>query len=191
MHSVHAILIAGLAATASAVPSSNPFLSPRALTCPATEVSCSSDSTDSCCVPDNGILVVSVQWLTGFCPSNSCNINPPSVWTIPGEERRGGMGARGRRFWIADFCRRSKVFKFKGGSCESSLTVLLSFFYSGLWPDDCSGNQAGNYDESRQYMAPSGLQSVALQHPQAGLALVQGLVLVRLRWILVPRVAEA
>ncbi|RKO88173.1 ribonuclease T2-like protein [Blyttiomyces helicus] len=103
MHPVRATLIAGLTAAASAVPS-NWFLSPRALTCPASEVSCSSASTDSCCVPDNGILVLSVQWLTGYCASNSCNINPPNFWTI-----------------------------------------------HGLWPDDCSGNQVGNCDDSRQY----------------------------------------
>ncbi|RKO88592.1 ribonuclease T2-like protein [Blyttiomyces helicus] len=83
MHVARATLIAGFAAAASAVPS-NPFLSPRALTCPVSEVSCSGGSTDSCCVPDNGILVLSVQWLTGYCASNSCNISPPNFWTIHG-----------------------------------------------------------------------------------------------------------
>ncbi|RKO86462.1 ribonuclease T2-like protein, partial [Blyttiomyces helicus] len=104
MHATRAILFAALAATVSCFPSTKaPFLTARVSgSCSASDVSCSVQ--DSCCVPDNGILVLSVQWLTGYCASNSCNIQAPSNWTL-----------------------------------------------HGLWPDDCSGNQVGFCDQSRQY----------------------------------------
>ncbi|KAJ3160583.1 ribonuclease T2-like [Geranomyces michiganensis] len=56
-------------------------------TCSTDAVACKSGApSDSCCLPDNGIIVFSQQWLTGYCAAEDCSAMPsvPNHWTIHG-----------------------------------------------------------------------------------------------------------
>ncbi|KAJ3158101.1 ribonuclease T2-like [Geranomyces michiganensis] len=56
-------------------------------TCSATAVACkSSGGSDKCCIPGNGIIVLSQQWLTGYCATQDCSAmdEVPTGWTIHG-----------------------------------------------------------------------------------------------------------
>ncbi|ORY40655.1 ribonuclease T2, partial [Rhizoclosmatium globosum] len=57
-------------------------------TCSTSSLSCSANA-DSCCVPDNGLLVLALQWLPGWCAANTCGQDvkssiPDGKWTIHG-----------------------------------------------------------------------------------------------------------
>ncbi|KAI9362946.1 ribonuclease T2-like protein [Zopfochytrium polystomum] len=58
--------------------------------CPKDAQSCSATAYDSCCVPQNGLLVLALQWLPGYCANTkSCNHGavdrlPSDKWTIHG-----------------------------------------------------------------------------------------------------------
>ncbi|KAJ3008179.1 ribonuclease T2-like [Thoreauomyces humboldtii] len=86
MHISSAVVLSALVASASAT--SLPF-NPRASkgVCSATAEACSSSgSSDSCCLPTNGHIVLSQQWLKGYCAGNpsGCKITPTNSWTIHG-----------------------------------------------------------------------------------------------------------
>ncbi|KAJ3165714.1 ribonuclease T2-like [Geranomyces variabilis] len=56
-------------------------------TCSSTAVACKSTSkSNKCCLPDNGIIVLSQQWLTGYCATSDCSAmdSVPTGWTIHG-----------------------------------------------------------------------------------------------------------
>ncbi|KAJ3154736.1 ribonuclease T2-like [Geranomyces variabilis] len=86
MFSRIALLALGLAGSVSA--RTMPF-NPRAGggTCSADAVACQSGApSDTCCLPDNGIIVFSQQWLTGYCAVEDCSAmdSVPTTWTIHG-----------------------------------------------------------------------------------------------------------
>ncbi|KAJ3027169.1 UNVERIFIED_CONTAM: ribonuclease T2-like [Siphonaria sp. JEL0065] len=80
------ILALAFVATVKALPLDALFA--RAASCDANSVGCQGN-TDLCCVPTNGELVLSLQWLPGWCAMNTCSSGviaaiPPGTWTIHG-----------------------------------------------------------------------------------------------------------
>ncbi|KAI9328632.1 ribonuclease T2-like protein [Obelidium mucronatum] len=60
----------------------------RAPSCSANSVGCQGTS-DSCCIPTNGLMVLALQWLPGWCAMNACSDGvvasiPSGAWTIHG-----------------------------------------------------------------------------------------------------------
>ncbi|KAJ3023610.1 ribonuclease T2-like [Thoreauomyces humboldtii] len=56
-------------------------------TCDVTAVACSNaaSTSNSCCLPTNGHIVLSQQWLTGYCATKSCQLDTvPTTWTLHG-----------------------------------------------------------------------------------------------------------
>ncbi|KAJ3067623.1 ribonuclease T2-like [Rhizoclosmatium hyalinum] len=83
---IFATILALAAATTQALPLDTLFA--RDASCSASSVACTG-STDSCCVPDNGNLVLSIQWLPGWCAVNDCadgvlSSAPQATWSIHG-----------------------------------------------------------------------------------------------------------
>ncbi|KAF9307536.1 hypothetical protein BGZ91_008395, partial [Linnemannia elongata] len=56
----------------SALPVNMSAFQPRALTCPANVLSCTSASAglDGCCVPSMGLILLVQQWYDGLGPAN-------------------------------------------------------------------------------------------------------------------------
>ncbi|KAJ3036501.1 ribonuclease T2-like [Rhizophlyctis rosea] len=76
------VILAGLIGT-SAVTAS-PLLAKR-LTCAAGAQACDSIADDQCCVPTNGLVILALQWIRGYCYQNSCAITTlPNIWTLHG-----------------------------------------------------------------------------------------------------------
>ncbi|KAI8854893.1 ribonuclease T2-like protein [Chytridium lagenaria] len=71
-------LLAILAVMTFVVAHPHELLEPRQATCSANTLSCS--STNSCCVPTNGKMVLAIQWIKGYCATSSCT----TAWTIHG-----------------------------------------------------------------------------------------------------------
>ncbi|TPX63618.1 hypothetical protein SpCBS45565_g06484 [Spizellomyces sp. 'palustris'] len=88
MHSMQGAIALVLLVASSVNAAALPFnpLAPRAAVCDANARACSaqSPSPDTCCIPENGIIVFAQQWLKGYCASSSCQITPPNYWTIHG-----------------------------------------------------------------------------------------------------------
>ncbi|KAF9540154.1 ribonuclease T2-like [Mortierella hygrophila] len=73
----------------SALPVNTSAFQPRALTCPADVLSCSSASSglDGCCVPSMGLLLLVQQWYQGLGPSNEFTMH--GLWP---DTCSGGQG---------------------------------------------------------------------------------------------------
>ncbi|KAJ3001429.1 ribonuclease T2-like [Thoreauomyces humboldtii] len=84
MHASSALVLAVLAGSALANPTGFEFSKKQS--CSATAVACSNGaSSSSCCLPTNGHIVLSQQWLTGYCATKSCDIDTvPTTWTLHG-----------------------------------------------------------------------------------------------------------
>ncbi|KAJ3138180.1 ribonuclease T2-like [Physocladia obscura] len=79
------VLSVAFATSITAMPLDSLFA--RATTCDSSQIGC--QVTNSCCVADNGLLVLALQWLPGYCAANSCSsavvdIIPAGTWTMHG-----------------------------------------------------------------------------------------------------------